>query len=550
MNILLLNGSPKANASNTLKAADAFIQGLAAGQSNEVVRVNLSEKQIKDCSGCFCCWTKTPGTCIHRDDMDVLLPQFIKAELVIWSFPLYYFGMPSRIKAFMDRLLPTNMPTLIQEDGQPKHPTRYDFSHQKHILISTCGFHTAAHNYEALEMQFDIAFGDKVTSILCPQGELLRVPELSTDAFLEKIRQAGQLYGKTGALEKEYLIALRTPMLAAEVYMEMANASWEIAANTAAAADQEPKDCTWPYIRQMGALCNHQAAQGKELVLEMHFTDADKTYQFHIANGGCKTLQGTPLPYTTRIETPFGVWQDIAQGRLDGVQAMMDHKYRVLGSFDTMLIMNSLFSLAPSAGAPADSSPASAKPTLFCADGKKTNMLILLLPWLALWIAAPFHPQVGAALTIGLSLLLAVNPLFLHTPYETATAIALTTLGLAVLLNPAAAALIIVLSKLLWAGMWIFSVFRKIPLCAYYSCYGNGFDTPEAALNNCLFLKTNRLLAGAWGLQSLTMSLAAWIFLSGPYAPVFTLLDQISPLLMGIFTIWFAKWYPRKVAFG
>ncbi len=138
MNILVLNGSPKGEKSNTLKITKAFLEGLCSKQYHNVNMVNISEKDIR---GCFLCWTKAPGRCVIKDDMEELLEQYIKADLLIWSFPLYYFGMPSKMKAFLDRTLPTNLPYMrVNKKGTCGHPSRYDLSQQRYVLISTCGF--------------------------------------------------------------------------------------------------------------------------------------------------------------------------------------------------------------------------------------------------------------------------------------------------------------------------------------------------------------------------------------------------------------------------
>ena len=34
----------------------------------EVEVIELRRKTIKNCIGCYTCWTKTPGKCIHKDD--------------------------------------------------------------------------------------------------------------------------------------------------------------------------------------------------------------------------------------------------------------------------------------------------------------------------------------------------------------------------------------------------------------------------------------------------------------------------------------------------
>ena len=45
------------------------------GKSNEKNKyINLLNKNISNCIGCFGCWTKTPGKCIIRDDATEIYP--------------------------------------------------------------------------------------------------------------------------------------------------------------------------------------------------------------------------------------------------------------------------------------------------------------------------------------------------------------------------------------------------------------------------------------------------------------------------------------------
>ena len=67
MRVLVLNGSPKAERSNTLNITRAFLKGFPEG--TEVEQVNLYKKDIKPCCGCFSCWSRTPGSCVLKDDM-------------------------------------------------------------------------------------------------------------------------------------------------------------------------------------------------------------------------------------------------------------------------------------------------------------------------------------------------------------------------------------------------------------------------------------------------------------------------------------------------
>jgi multimeric flavodoxin WrbA len=54
--------------SKTEMMLNYLIEGMRdAGAEFEIV--NLREKKVKNCIGCFTCWSKTPGECIHKDDM-------------------------------------------------------------------------------------------------------------------------------------------------------------------------------------------------------------------------------------------------------------------------------------------------------------------------------------------------------------------------------------------------------------------------------------------------------------------------------------------------
>ena len=73
MRVLLINGSPKGTNSNTIRLAEAFLDGFLSA-SCEVTRLQLNQLDIRPCLGCFSCWSKTPGTCCIHDDMERCLP--------------------------------------------------------------------------------------------------------------------------------------------------------------------------------------------------------------------------------------------------------------------------------------------------------------------------------------------------------------------------------------------------------------------------------------------------------------------------------------------
>ncbi|MBD9038910.1 MAG: flavodoxin family protein [Collinsella aerofaciens] len=131
MNILAINGSPKGRRSNTWRLASAFLGGIAAQEESAheqppaIETLNVSDLDIKPCLGCFSCWSKTPGTCRIHDDMRAVIEKILRADIIIWSFPLYYFGLPGPLKNLIDRQLPMSLPFMSAGTESGGHPSRH-----------------------------------------------------------------------------------------------------------------------------------------------------------------------------------------------------------------------------------------------------------------------------------------------------------------------------------------------------------------------------------------------------------------------------------------
>ncbi len=246
--------------------------------------------------------------------MGEILAKIIAADVIVWSFPLYYFSVPGGLKNLIDRQLPLNLPFMVEGDESGGHPSRHDLSHQRHLVISTCGFWTAKDNYDSVSSMFDHFCGaGNYTTILCGQGELFRVPELKerTDAYLEVVRRAGGEFA-AGGIMAETQEELAQPLYPREVFEAMADESWGVAKDEAPGT---PADESLAFTKQMAALYR---PDGTDRILEFYYTDRDKTYQILLTKEGSKVITEGFLPYTTRIETPFSVWRSISRNEISG----------------------------------------------------------------------------------------------------------------------------------------------------------------------------------------------------------------------------------------
>lgn len=220
MKVVVINGSPKGEQSDTMKLTRAFLKGLH--EDYEVI--NTIEKDIKYCRGCYGCWYHTPGRCVQQDDMSDILEKITASDLVIWSMPLYCYGMPANVKAVVDRLLPLNCPEQhIGKDGNTHHSSRIE--HEiKMMLISGCGFPDRKGNYDALIWQFERMFGKGSPMILCVEEPLLSIDEAAplASVYLENVQRAGEEYIREGKITEETKRVLDAPMFPPEQYRSMA----------------------------------------------------------------------------------------------------------------------------------------------------------------------------------------------------------------------------------------------------------------------------------------------------------------------------------------
>lgn len=557
MKILAINGSPKGKRSNTWRLTCAFLEGITIQEENggaqapEIETLNIGSLNIKPCLGCFSCWSKTPGECCIHDDMQGVIDKILWADVVVWSFPLYYFGLPGQLKTLIDRQLPMSLPFMCTETESGGHPSRYDMSGKRTVVISTCGFYTAQGNYDCVTSLYDRLCGKGgYTAIFCGQGELFRVKELSerTDEYLSWVKKAGQEFA-SGGISGETRGKLDRNLFPRDVFEAMADASWGVGESG------EKEDPSLVFTRQMAALYRKESWHGHDAVLDMNYTDIGKVYRITLGQRGSRVEvepeDGFADGFTTRINTSFDVWRSIASGEIAGDEALMKHLYSVEGDFDLMMHWDDFFGAASSAGAnnsdALEGANSGDEGNSKSASEPKTNMLLLLIPWIVFWVVASIDGFWGSLVSVAVCVLL---PVLMHrtkaTLYDQVSGLGVGACSVA-LLAGASPILVIPVSYLLFGLMWTVSCFLKVPLTAHYS--KNGYNG-EAALRNPIFMRTNRILTAAWGVLYLVTPIWTYFIMQTDAASYVGAINSVLPALMGVFTAWFQKWYPRHIARG
>ena len=224
MRVLVLNGSPKKK-SDTFRMTDSFLKGFNSDKQHEINVINVIDKKISPCKGCFGCWARMDGHCVIDDDQNDILDLYRQADLIIWSFPLYCYGMPSHLKAVLDRTIPLVKMNMVQEeDGTVRHEALMDFSKIHTLVICGCCFPDWEGNFDGLKAMCKVCFGDP--DMLCiPETPLLNIPEAApvADILLDRFEKAGEEYASSLMLSPETIAGLESPMIPKEEYIRGVN---------------------------------------------------------------------------------------------------------------------------------------------------------------------------------------------------------------------------------------------------------------------------------------------------------------------------------------
>lgn len=349
MKVLALNSSPRSGEEScTFKMLTHLVEGMRE-EGADVEVVNLREKKIKNCIGCFTCWTKTPGQCVLKDDMSLeLFPKWKASDLTVYASPLYNHTINAAMGAFLERTLPAAQPFVERgDDGQMFHPLRGTLPAS--VTLTVCGFPVASEFDAMLEFFARTRHKDlNVVAEICrPGASMLSSPFLKdkADDVFAATRQAGCELIRAMEIAPETMARIIQPLGDVESYLKVANIFWKscISEGVTPKEFEDKKMAPRPdsmddfmFIFPFGL--NAEAAGERKVLLQFNFSgDVNDSCTFFIEKGKIDSKKGRFENPDLTIDTPFDIWMDIMSLKADGQQLFMEQKYQVHG--DLMLMM-------------------------------------------------------------------------------------------------------------------------------------------------------------------------------------------------------------------
>ncbi len=228
--IMVINGSPRGRNGYTFHYLNRFIKGLEDSDASVEI-IELGQKKINPCIGCFHCWKNNTGRCVQNDDVNALYDIYHKSDLIIYAFTLYWDTIPGILKNFIERAFCLEHPYMIPGIYKTRHPRR-EKRDQSFFVFSVCGFPEESHFDSIKEYFKNISHNAHIPFI----GGIYRSACMflpndpmyykKYNLVLDSIQKAGESVYKSGKINKKTIEKIQTK-IDPEEFRPHTNKFWE-----------------------------------------------------------------------------------------------------------------------------------------------------------------------------------------------------------------------------------------------------------------------------------------------------------------------------------
>lgn len=174
---------------NTTQLVESFAAG-ARETGHDVEVISLVKHEARGCLGCNACRYGKP--CAQKDAFNDLVPRILSADCLVFAGPLYFWGLPARLKAFIERFY-----CIAEEDPAPPHGRYERYPVHDCALLMTAAddnFWTFEHavSYYRLALVNYIGMHDRGMYLAGGCGDTNGCPKIAETDHLERVREFGR----------------------------------------------------------------------------------------------------------------------------------------------------------------------------------------------------------------------------------------------------------------------------------------------------------------------------------------------------------------------
>jgi multimeric flavodoxin WrbA/putative sterol carrier protein len=344
MNMLILRSNPRKNG-YTQRLTDLFVKGSREAGA-DITDVNLCDKDLKHCLGCYCCWIQTPGICVLKDDIGGLFQQFLDADTIVFSSPLNAYSVNSHLKVFLDRTLALARPGfVITPLGTMGNLLRYPEKWPKKMAAIVVGAFRSNEIFSAIRSNFEL-YGNGMNIDLCgilirPESYLLqftlakpKTVKLIETAFI----RAGYELVTTGTISDTIIEQAALPLSSdLKHFQRYSNIYWEHAVAMGSGAEdlealqQRVTGDVRILMQEMARSSDPVATAKLRAVFQFDFPDKNYFFRLSVDRGACiLTEEKTERP-DLRVRCSSEIWARVFMRRINVRDALVTHQIELEG---------------------------------------------------------------------------------------------------------------------------------------------------------------------------------------------------------------------------
>lgn len=358
MNALVLTSNRRKDGF-TAHYLDLFLEGLALGGARTRV-VDVPSLDVKPCLQCYACWLATPGRCVHKDDMEPLLAEWVASDAVVLVTPVLHYTLASDLKRLIERTFPLHRPGLdLSDRGLERNRRRHPDARCRSMVLVAVGALRSSDNFtplvdttrliaESLDMEL-------VGTLLRPESHLLQYTA-SKPRTLRTIRtawvEAGRQLAALGRISPEtearaalrYATDLPAMMDYASVYWEHAENAGPRGIHPATLEDSVGRDDRI-LVREMVRRLDPTATARARFTLVLDFPDLPRAWTLRVDRGRCDLEEGAGEGADLVLRTASTTWADVIQGKVDPRHALRDGRISLEGDRSIFLKLGRTFDM-------------------------------------------------------------------------------------------------------------------------------------------------------------------------------------------------------------
>lgn len=182
MRVLGIYGSPRKGGNTDILLSKALEGARSAGA--EVISIYVRDLKMAGCRECGGC--HNTGKCVIKDDMQNIYPLLESADVIFLASPIFFYGMPSQVKALIDRAQALWEKRMMRKT--PEQRKTYDSGKGYLIAVgATSGKNlfegarmTAKYFFDALDKSYE---GELLVRNVDKKGAILEHPDILKKAF-------------------------------------------------------------------------------------------------------------------------------------------------------------------------------------------------------------------------------------------------------------------------------------------------------------------------------------------------------------------------------